>query len=202
MKINKKGYLFNIGIAIISSTVLFGSIHVMGSNYLNDKLADVSVKIINAKVDLENVKPQVKDTESLVDNQQDKMAEIGQLIAEIQNKNINDINFDMESSEFKQRESDYAKYTTHNNMMWVLSVAPAKWSYLPALDDGGKKFGMWLLEVDNIILAYAVADYDTNSNKFTDIFIQQTQDCVNSTPITGVSLEEAREYYRKNGARW
>ena len=196
--------LKHIGIALVVNAVVWSGILIFGLNYINDKIADVSVKIINSKSDLENVKPKVKEVKTLNDSYQDKMSEAGEKIADIENEMINDINFDMDSAEFKKREDLYAKYANSESksMMWFVSVAPAKWSYLPTMQGNGNKMGMWLLEANNIILAYATADFDASSNKFTNFVVQQTQEGVNSTPITGTSFEESQKYYRDNGARW
>lgn len=196
--------LKHIGIALVVNAVVWSGILTFGLNYINDKIADVSVKIINSKSDLENVKPKVKEVKTLNDSYQDKMSEAGEKIADIENEMINDINFDMDSAEFKKREDLYAKYANSESksMMWFVSVAPAKWSYLPTMQGNGNKMGMWLLEANGIILAYATADFDVNSNKFTNFVVQQTQEGVNSTPITGTSFEESQKYYRDNGARW
>lgn len=196
--------LKHIGIALVVNAVVWVGILTFGLNYINDKIADVSVKIINSKSDLENVKPKVKEVKTLNDSYQDKMSEAGEKIADVENEMINDINFDMDSAEFKKREDLYAKYANSESksMMWFVSVAPAKWSYLPTMQGNGNKTGMWLLEANDIVLAYATADFDVNSNKFTNFVVQQTQEGVNSTPITGTSFEESQKYYRDNGARW
>lgn len=203
----KKEYmrvLKHIGIALVVNAVVWAGILTFGLNYINDKIADVSVKIINAKVDLENVKPKVKEVKTLNDSYQDKMLKAGENIADVENEMINDINFDMDSADFKKREDLYAKYANSENksVMWFVSVAPAKWSYLPTMQGNGNKIGMWLCEANDIILAYATADFDVTSNKFTNFVVQQTQEGVNSTPITGTSFEESQKYYRENGARW